>query len=133
MQEEAGVRWPWLKFLYWYTLLGGGAVGVVVIVTPGLFASLFRMPAQDPYMLGVAGSFWLVSGLVAIFGLRAPLVFAPTLLVQLAYKSTWLLGVFLPHLLAGAVPVYGWAVALVFSSYVVLDLIAIPFARILAR
>ncbi|MGC8723886.1 MAG: hypothetical protein ACP5VF_08430 [Acidobacteriota bacterium] len=32
--------------------------------------------------------------------------------------------------LRGALPLYSWVLAAIFASYVVLDLIAIPFARL---
>ena len=65
-------------------------------------------------------------------GLKAPLKFAPIFLGQLAYKSVWLVAVFLPQIIKGTVPIYAWLIALVFASYVVLDIIAIPFSRVLA-
>jgi hypothetical protein len=84
-------------------------------------------------MFGVVGSVALAFACIAGLGLRSPIKFAPILLVQLAYKVIWLVAVLLPNLLQGAGPFYAWVVALIFLSYVVLDLIAIPFARILAR
>lgn len=120
----------WLKVLYWYTVLGAGAAGLWVLLAPGSFAAAFGMPPQDPYILGVAGGVWLGSGVVAAVGLRAPLVFAPIFLIQLGYKSLWLVAVFLPHGLRGDLPGYSWMLAAIFASYVVLDLVAIPFRRL---
>jgi hypothetical protein len=88
------------------------------------------MPAQDPFILGVAGGAWLAFGIIAAVGLRSPLAFAPIFLVQLGYKVLWLAGVFLPQALRGTLPLYAWVLAGIFASYIVLDLVAIPFRRL---
>jgi hypothetical protein len=130
MKETQDVRMFSLRFLYWYTVLGAGAVGLWVLLSPRTFATAFLMPAQDPFILGVAGCAWLAFGIVAAIGLRSPLPFAPIFLVQLGYKVLWLAGVFLPQSLRGTLPSYAWVLASVFVSYIVLDLVAIPFRRL---
>ena len=130
MGRTEGVRVLWLKVLCWYTVLGAGAVGLWILLAPGSFIAAFGRPGQDPFILGVAGSSWLAFGVVAAVGLRSPLAFAPIFLVQLGYKVLWLAVVFLPQGLRGALPPYSWVLAALFASYVVLDLIAIPFPRL---
>jgi hypothetical protein len=130
MKETPGVRVSCLRFLYWYTILGAGAVGLWVLLLPRTFATAFGMPAQDPFILGVAGGAWLAFGIIAAVGLRSPLAFAPIFLVQLGYKVLWLAGVFLPQALRGTLPLYAWVLAGIFASYIVLDLVAIPFRRL---
>jgi len=120
-----------LKVLYVYTIVGSGLMGVWMLLAPASFAAAFAMPAQDPFVFGVNGSFYAAMGIVAAIGLRSPLTFAPIFLVQLGYKSLWLALVFLPRLARGPIPAYGWLVAAVFVSYVVLDGVALPFSRLL--
>jgi hypothetical protein len=86
------------------------------------------MPVQDRFVWGVAGSVWTAFGILSLFGLRRPLRFLPVLLMQLAYKSIWLVGVLLPALARGDRPAYAILFTIIFLSYVVLDLIAIPFS-----
>ena len=66
-------------------------------------------------------------------GLRAPARFAPIFLVQLGYKALWLALVLVPRVVRGPVPAYAWLMTAVFVTYVVLDLIALPFSRLLER
>ena len=65
--------------------------------------------------------------------MRAPLKFSPVLLLQLSYKVLWLIGVIIPLLLAGAFPTYAVLFVVIFVTYIVGDLIAIPFPYIFAR
>ncbi len=133
MEETRGVRLFWLKVLYVYTVVVAGAVGLGALLAPEAIAAAFRMPAQDPFVLGVAGASWLAFGVVAAVGFRSPIAFSPIFLVQLCYKALWLVAVFLPQSLKGPLPFYSWVLAAVFASYVVLDLVAIPFGRLAGR
>jgi hypothetical protein len=127
MPTEKPIRWGWLRFLYAYTIAGAGGTGLVMILKPGFVPSLFGMPDQDPFIYGIAGSIWLAFGILSVLGLRAPVRFLPVLLMQLCYKTIWLAGVVFPLLLRGDFPMYGVIFTLVMASYVVLDLVAIPF------
>ena len=122
-----------LKILYVYTIVGAGLMGAGMVLAPASFAAALAMPAQDPLVFGVVGAFYVAMGVAAALGFRSPITFAPIFLVQLGYKSVWLALVFLPHLARGSMPRYGWLLAAVFVSYVVLDCIAIPFSRLLRR
>lgn len=130
MSGGEGNRLVRLKCLYWYTILGAGGAGLWLLISPGSFAAGLGMPHQDAFVLGVTGSVWLAFGLVAALGLRAPVAFAPIFLVQLAYKVLWLAVVLVPRLAREAPPPYAWLFAAIFASYVVFDLIAIPFGRL---
>jgi len=121
-----------LKLLYAYTIVGAGIAGLCVLAAPTSFAEAFGVPS-DPYTLGVVGAVSCAFALVAALGLRAPLAFAPVFLVQLAYKSLWIAIVFLPRAIRSSAPGYAWMLAAVFASYIVLDVIAIPFARLFAH
>jgi hypothetical protein len=53
--------------------------------------------------------------------------------VQLTYKVIWYLFVLLPAFAGGRVPMYGWILAVIFATYVIGDLIAIPFPYVFER
>ena len=74
-------------------------------------------------------------------GLRDPIdtcaavssVFVPVLFLQLCYKSVWFIAVLLPRLLAGQLPSHALILGAVFATYVIGDLIAIPFSWLFAK
>ena len=133
MSEDINVRWGWMKFMYVYTIVVAGGFGLGLIVVPEVMKSMFGWPVEEPIALGIVGSVYLAFGILSILGLRSPLKFAPILLLQLFYKSIWFVGVVLPLLVAGRFPDYGVFLALVFATFIVGDLIAIPFSYIFAR
>jgi hypothetical protein len=69
-------------------------------------------------------------GILSILGLRSPLKFVPVLFLQLCYKSIWFLVVLLPQLLGGQLPFHAMVLSLIFATYIIGDLIAIPFGRL---
>src|ERR1700755_1561899 len=67
-----------------------------VLLGSDVWPAIFRhQGAWDP-VKGVAFSFWAALSLVSGLGLRYPLKMAPVLLLQLVYKTLWLLAVALP-------------------------------------
>jgi len=62
---------------------------------------LFDGAAQDGLVFGVTGSVWLAIGLISLLGLRYPAQFAGIFLVQIVYKTVWLIVVGLPAFAAG--------------------------------
>ena len=62
-----------------------------------------------------------------------PLKFIPLLLLQLVYKPVWLLVVALPLFLEGQFPLYVVFMSAVFVTYVIGDLIAIPFSYLFSK
>jgi len=133
MFKELNVRWGWLKGMYIYTIVGAGGFGLGIIIMPELMRSLFGGPSQDPIVSGVCGSAYLSFALLSILGLRSPLKFAPILLLQLSYKVVWFIGVILPILFAGKFPTYALPYVLIFATYIIGDLIAIPFSYVFAK
>jgi hypothetical protein len=129
----AQIRWGWLKFMYIYTALVAGLCGTGMIFVPGTVGSIFGLPDQEPIIFGIVGSVYLAFGLLSLLGLRAPLKFVPVLLLQLCYKSIWFVGVILPLCLKGRFPSYAMPMAVLFATYVIGDLIAIPFPYVLSK
>lgn len=130
---EATIRWKWLNGMYIYTAVGDGLVGVGLLLAPNHVVAYLHMPSQDPVVLGVVGSTYISFTLASILGVRFPLRFIPILILQLIYKSVWLVAVFLPMIISGTPPAYAWLSATVFASYIVGDCIAIPFRRMLMK
>jgi len=133
MSNSVNVRWGWLKIMYIYTIIGAGGFGLGIIVIPGVMRSVFGWPGQDPIVFGVSGSVYLSFALLSILGLRAPLKFSPVLLLQLGYKAVWFIGVIIPLLASGNFPGYAILHVLIFASYIIGDLIAIPFSYVFAK
>ena len=132
MAQEYKVRWGWLKGMYIYTIIGAGGFGLGIIIMPESMRSIFGWPSQDPIVFGVVGSVYLSFALLSILGLRSPLKFTPVLLLSLSYKVVWFIGVISPLLLAGKFPAYGLLHVVIFASYLIGYLIAIPFSYVFA-
>lgn len=130
MAGEIKIRWGWLKFMYIYTIVGSGGIGVGMIFAPQLFKSMLGWPIDEPIAVGILGSVYMAFGILAIFGFRSPLKFVPILFMQLLYKAIWFVGVLLPLLITGRFPtsLYAIFIAVAFATYIIGDLIAIPFA-----
>ena len=133
MPEDSKVRMNWLKGMYIYTIVGAGGFGLGMLAVPELIKSVFAWPVTEPIVLGVVGSVYVAFGVLSIFGLRSPLKFAPVLLLQLCYKSVWFLGVILPLLVVGEFPTYAILLAIIFATYIIGDIIAIPFSYLFAK
>ena len=133
MNKDINIRWGWLKIMYWYTIVGAGAFGLAMVVMPETVRSLFGWPTQDPIVYGITGSVWLSFGLLSILGLKSPLKFVPVLLMQLTYKSVWFIGVVFPLLVSGKFPNYAILHVFVMASYIIGDLIAIPFSYMFSK
>lgn len=66
-------------------------------------------------------------------GLRSPFKFVPILLLQLSYKVAWFVGVVLPLLVSGRFPLCVILLVVMFATYVIGDLIAIPLSYVFAN
>jgi len=133
MSRETTIRWGWLKVMYIYTIVVAGTFGLGNILMPRTVSSLLGLPDPEPITTGITASVYLAFAVLSVFGLRSPLRFAPVLLLQLVYKSIWFIGVILPMLVTGRFPVYAILPTVVFATYIVGDLIAIPFPYVLAK
>lgn len=133
MSESIKVRMNWLKGMYVYTIIGAGGFGLGMLVAPEMVKSVLAWPVADPIAFGIVASVWLAFGILAILGLRSPLRFAPVLLLQLCYKAVWLIGVALPLLVTAQFPTFAIVHVAVFATYIIGDIIAIPFSYLFAR
>ena len=126
-----------LVFMYWYTALGAGFCGLVLLLIPGLTQDFIRtltpFPEQDPFFFGYMGSAYLAFGILAAMGISRPMRFVPVLMLQLVYKSIWLCAVIIPNAVRGEHPLYAIILAITFATYVIGDLLAIPFGELMAK
>jgi len=116
-----------------YTIVLAGGTGLGIILIPNQMKSMFGLPSQDPMISGVVGSVFLAFALLSILGLRSPLKFVPVLLLQLCYKLIWFIGVILPLWIQGQLPIYAISFIAIFASYIIGDLIAIPFPYVFTK
>ena len=129
MSKDFKIRWGWLKGMYIYTIFTG-IFGLGMIVIPEVIKTIFSWPIEEPTAFGIIGSVYLSFGLLSILGLRSPLKFMSVLLLQLCYKLIWFIGVLLPLLVTKNFPSYAISMAIIFVTYIIGDLIAIPFSYI---
>jgi len=132
MSDIHNIRWCWLRFMYLYTIFGAGGCGLAILVIPERMKAIFHWPGDEPIALSIVASVYLAFGILSVFGLRDPLKFVPVLLLQLCYKLVWFVGAVAPLLATGRVPGYAVLTAVIFATYVVGDLIAIPFSYVFA-
>jgi hypothetical protein len=95
--------------------------------------STLRYPPQDPVVFGLCGSLFLALGLVSILGLRSPLKFVPILLMELIYKPVWIVAVALPLFMKGQFPFYVVFMTVIFLTFIIGNLIAIPFGYLFSK
>lgn len=133
MPTGSNIKWGRLRFMYWYTIIGAGGFGLGIILIPDTMKSIFGWPDQDPIFYGITGSVFLAFGLLSILGLRSPIKFVPILLLQLCYKSIWFVGVIIPMLISGKFPSHGVLSVVIFATYIIGDLLAIPFSYVFAK
>ncbi len=133
MSDNTKIRFGWIKGMYIYTILGAGLLGLGMIVVPETIKSTLPWPVDEPIAFGILGSVYVAFGLMSVLGLRSPLKFVPVLLMQLCYKSIWFIGVVLPLVIGAHFPSYAIPTVIIFATYIIGDLIAIPFPYVFAR
>lgn len=133
MGEKKTIRFGWLKVMYIWTILSAGVFGLGLLMVPEQLRAIFGWPSQDPVLFGIVGSVYVAFGLLAILGFGAPLKFVPILFLELCYKLIWYLVVFVPTLMAGRVQMYGWVFAGIFATFIIGNLIAIPFPYVFEK
>ena len=92
----------------------------------GQMACQYKFPESAGFRT-ILGSLWTAILLASILGLFYPLAMAPLLLIQITYKSLWLLVFVLPRLLKGRSSEVPWGIALTFLGIVVSYPLAFPW------
>jgi hypothetical protein len=119
--------------MYVYTIVGAGGIGLGLLIIPNTMMSLLGIPGQEPIIAGIAYSAWLAFAIVSILGLRSPLKFAPILLLQLTYKAVWFVAIIAPRAISADLPSFAITMSGLYITYVIGDIIAIPWKNIFAK
>lgn len=91
-----------LRVMFGVAVLGAGLVGATTLLAPSAAQRwVFAGSTQVDMYLRILGALWLAIGAVAVFGLFDPIRFAPVLLIQVLYKTAWLLLAAYPALVLG--------------------------------
>ena len=124
MNEISAVRIYALRAVYLLNLAGGAWMFWPALLHPSRPLDLFE---------GFAFSFW--AGLTTLMGLglRYPLRMLPLLLLQLFYKTVWLLAVALPLWSAGRWDARATSSTRTFVAAVAADLLVIPWAYVVEQ
>ena len=122
-----------LRFMYVYTIVAAGVLGLGFLIAPGAMLSALGMPVEEPYLAGIAYSVWFAEGVLFAIGLRSPVKFAPVLLLQLTYKLIWFVAIIVPHLMAGRLPTFAITMSALYVTFVIGDITAIPWRYIFTK
>ena len=114
-------RWYLLRAFYLFVFL---AFGIQIWKT-----ILTTTEVWDP-LHGIAYSFWAAFALLMGFGIRYPLRMLPLVLLQLTYKSIWLLFVYVPLKSSGNLTDGALELFQANSIGIVLDIIVIPWGYV---
>lgn len=123
-QEVRTYRQHLMRVVYVGTFLGVGYSAWSTLVT--------HATPWDP-LRGVAFSFWAAYATLMILGLWNPLRMVPLLLLQLLYKSVWLVAVAIPLARAGPLDATAAQLVRIFVVAVVVDLFVIPWSYVIAH
>ena len=133
MAKDMNIRLNWIKGMYIYTIIGAGGYGLMILLFPNIIKQIFNLPYQADTILGIIGSVYCAFALLSILGIRSPLKFLPVLLLQLTYKIVWFIGVVMPFLVSGRISLFELPYVIFFATYIIGDLIAIPFPYVFAK
>lgn len=124
----------WLRFMYVVNIVGAMGLGIVYLVSPATVSSLMGVPNLDPmWAPGYAYSYMVALGVIGLLGLRSPLKFAVSLLLQATGKIVWIAAVFAPALAGGSVPSWGYEITMLFVFWIIGDLIAVPWRYFISK
>lgn len=88
---------------------------------------------QMGVLSGVAISFWAGFSLLNLIGIRFPLKMLPVLLLQLLYKSCWVIGVYLPAKRTGTIETGIQEFLWICIAGIILNLLIIPWKFVYAE
>lgn len=126
------VRLTWIRVMFAANIIGGGIPGFLVTFFPEFAErAMFGAVAQDGLLFGVTGSVWLAIGLLSALGLVYPLQMIGVFMVQIVYKTIWILTVGIPLSLQGDPRALPFVIffALVTAGFIY----AVPFRYLFTR
>ena len=118
----------WMRVMYLIAIVGAGAVGLTMLLAPRLASQyVFVGATQVDNYLRILAALWLALGVASVLGLFQPIKFSVIFLIQLIYKSTWLIGVAIPSIVSGNREPGLLFLTILFALWVVGLLFAVPF------
>jgi len=124
LNSEGVSKWRLILLRTYYVV-------IFVLLGSETWPEIFTRGGSWQPLAGIAFSFWAALSTLAILGLRYPLRMLPLLLLQMLYKTTWLLGVALPLWKTGKFDQTAHSLFVACAVGVVLDLIVIPWRYVL--
>jgi hypothetical protein len=86
-----------IKLVYIANIIVAGWIGITSLFFSKLSsATIFQNSYQTTDIIRLVGCLWLAIAILSVLGLWRPMTFSPVLLLQLIYKSSWLLVVAIP-------------------------------------
>ncbi len=131
---KIGYHPNWLRFMYVVNIIGAMGLGIIYLAAPATVSSLMGVPNLDPmWAPGYAYSYMVALGIIGLLGLRSPLKFAASLLLQAIGKIVWIIAVFAPALASGSVQMWGYEITLLFVLWIIGDLVAVPWRYFISK
>ncbi len=117
-----------LQLMFGAAIFGAGLVGAATLFLPRLAGKyVFAGETTVDRYIRILGALWLALGLVAILGVTSPSNYWPILLLQLIYKTIWLMCVAVPAIARGNRETGLIFFAALFSIWVVALILFVPF------
>ena len=119
-----------IRLTYLANVLVAGSIGISCLFFPGVAARTVFQQAYPPSdTMRLVGCLWLAIALLSGLGWWRPVPWAAVLVLQLVYKSTWLLVVAGPAIRAGRA--YPCGMAVFFLVWVMVLPFVIPWRALL--
>jgi len=117
-----------LRLFYLGVVIGAGFPGLLTLLAPAKASDyLFNETVSVGPWLQILGSLWVAVAIAAVPGLHSPLRWLPVLLIQLLYKSIWVILIGLPEIFAGTEQPAIFFFTSLFSVWSVMLAASIPF------
>lgn len=88
-----------IKIMYFANIIVAGWIGITSLFFPKISSqTIFQNSYQNTDVIRLVGCLWLSIAILSALGLWLPITFSPVLLIQLIYKSCWLIVVAIPAL-----------------------------------
>lgn len=85
-----------LQIMYAVNILGAGVPGFLIVFVPRFAEQNILWEGQDFGVMAILGSIWLAIGFASILGIYQPYKFLAIFIIQLFYKSIWLITFIIP-------------------------------------
>ena len=126
--ETAVTNVTMMKVMYAVAVVGAGCVGIITLLAPKLASQyVFANATQVDAYLRILGALWIALGISAVLGFFSPLKFSTVLLIQLIYKSIWVLFVAIPLLFSGNREPGLIFLLVLFTVWIIALLFTVPF------